>query len=264
MKQKEADLRRCRQLCYRPLSKQQTPPNMSACSSQLSPSLLGGATADADSASTTHLTKQRQPRSASAGMLHASAHLIGGSRSSRRAAGSTSQPKQRSDSRAVSTPASPQSPVFPAESVASQGHHAACTPQSSASTSQSHASSGSGISNKPRWQQSTVASSRSQRNSHPSSKQSFLTRLQAQAGQAAPDKQQQHDAKAAEMKAKLQEWRQQQKQQKQQQQQQRLAQKQGPSDGSGRLMMPAKKPLLQQPGLAGPTGKPTSASVDSV
>lgn len=237
---------------------------MSACSSQLSPSLLGSNAVEADSASTKHSTKHRQPRSASADRHHSSARNIGGSRSSRPAAGSASQPKQRSNCKAASTPASPKSPVLPAESVASQGHRVTSTPLSSASTGQSHASSGSGISNKPRWQQSTAASSRSQRTSqpsHPNSKQSFLTRLQAQAGQAVPDKQQQHDAKAAEMKAKLQEWRQQQKQQKQQQQQQRLAQKQAPNEMSGR---PAKKPVLHQPRLGGSTGQPTAASVDSV
>ena len=232
---------------------------MSACSSQLSPSLLGASAFEADSASTTDSAKHRQPRSVSADRLLSSACNTGGNRSTRPAAGSTSQPKQRSNSRAASNPASPQSPVLPAESVASQGHRITPTPHSSASTGQSHATSGSGNSKKPRWQQSTAASTRSQRTSqasHPSSKQSFLTRLQAQASQAAPDKQQQHDAKAAEMKAKLQEWRQQQKQQKQQQQQQRLAQKQAPNEVSGR---PVKKPVLHQR-LGAATGKPTAAS----
>lgn len=238
---------------------QQAPPRMSACSSQLSPSLLAAHADEVDSASATHTTKHKQLRSASANRLHSSARVNVGSKST--------QPKQRFDSRAASTLATPQSPVLPAESVTSQGHRANHTPQSSASTGHSHASSGSGISSKPRWQQSTAASSRSQRSGqapHPSSKQSFLTRLQAQAGQSAPHKQQQHDAKAAEMKAKLQEWRQQQKQQKQQQQQQRLAQKQAPNNVSGRPAMPAKKPVLQQHSLGRPTGKPTAASVDSV
>lgn len=237
---------------------------MSACSSQLSPSLLGAAAAEVDSASTAHLTTQRQPRSASVGKLHGSARITKSSRSSRGAASSVSQPKEHSSSRAASTPASPQSPALPVESVASQGHRPSSTPLSSASTGQSRASSGSNISNKPRWQQSTAASSRHQHTgtSHPGPKQSFLTRLQAQAGQAAPDKQQQHDAKAAEMKAKLQEWRQQQKQQKQQQQQQRLAQNKAPNDVPGRLVMPVKKTLLQQPRLSGAKGNPVPALAD--
>lgn len=246
---------------------QLAPPRMSACSSRLSPSLLAEHADEVDSAGTAHLTKHKQPRSASANRLHSSAHVNVSSKTSRLAAGSTSQPKQRSASRAASTLASPRSPVLPAESVASQGHRVNHTPKSSASTGHSHASSGSGVSSKPRWQQSTAASSRSQKSGqalHPGGKQSFLTRLQAQAGQAAPDKQQQHDAKAAEMKAKLREWRQHQKQQKQQQQQQRLAQKQGPNDMSGRPVMPAKKPILQQPRMGRPTGKPMAASVDSV
>ena len=216
---------------------------MSACSSQLSASLLGTAVDEADSASTVHLTKQRQPRSGSAGKLHSSSHTVSNSRSSRHAATSSSQPWLRASNKAASNPATPRSPALPAESVASQGHRAASSPQSSASTNQSRASSGSNINHKPRWQQSTAASSRHQqvKASHQSSKPSFLTRLQAQEGQSVPEKQQQHAAKAAEMKAKLQEWRQQQKQQKQ-----RLAQKPAPVDALAPSVIPVKKPTLQQ------------------
>ncbi len=225
---------------------------MSACSSQLSASLLGDKF-EADSASTADPVRQRPIRSASAGRLQTSKKAKSVIRPSKRdsppvqPAGKTPEVKSRT--------ATPRSPAWPAESVASQSCAAAKTPQSSASTGQSHATSGSGNSSKPRWQQSTAASSRHQQSSLSSkvSKPSFLNRLQAQDSHAASDKQQQHDAKAAEMKAKLQEWREQQKQQKQQQQQQKVAQRSAAGSGLARHAVDtAKKAPLHQTRTAAP------------
>ncbi|DBA84822.1 TPA: hypothetical protein ACH3X1_005854 [Trebouxia sp. C0004] len=234
---------------------------MSACSSQLSASLLGD---NLDSASTADPVTQRPIRSASAGRLQTSRKAKSIIRSSKR----DSPPVQpaRKTPELTSRTATPRSPALPAESVASQTCAAAKTPQSSASTGQSHNASGSGNSSKPRWQQSTAASSRHQQSSHSSqvSKPSFLNRLQAQDSHAASDKQQQHDAKAAEMKAKLQEWREQQKQQKQQQQQQKVAQK-GAAGSGLRHVETAKKAPLHQARSAVPatTSRAASANLTS-
>ena len=232
---------------------------MSACSSQLSASLLGSASDEADSASTVHLPENRHRCSASAGKLHSPAPTASTSRLSRPVPIKSLQSKQRTGYKATSNPVTPRSPAVPAESVASQGQLATSTPQSSACSGQSQPTASSGISQKPHWQQSTAASSKRQQqnSSHATSKPSFLTRLQAQEGQTGPDKKQQHDAKAAEMKAKLQEWRQQQKQQKQQHQMQ--AHKQAPAEVSGRF----KRPLLQQSRLAEAAGKPRAESADT-
>lgn len=235
---------------------------MSACSSQLSPTLLGGSTDEADSASTLNYVRQRQPRSASAGRLHAAKSHSSSIRSSNYSQHDL-QPKHKigTSHTPACNSASPRSPVVPAESVASQGRTAARTPQSSASIGHSHATSGSGKSSKPLWQQSTAASSRHQQSSMSSqgSKPSFLNRLQAQDSHAASDKQQQHNAKAAEMKAKLQEWRQQQKQQKQQQQQQRVAQKAAKVAAPKHAADVGKKAPLSQECLFATKGRAASA-----
>ncbi len=236
--------------------------SMSACSSQLSLSLLGGSCDEADSAGTADPVRQRQPRSASAGRLHTSTKASPSIRPSKHSA----QPRQPAGKvhRTKITPASPRSPALPAESVASQGRTSANTPQSSASTGQSHATSGSDKSSKPRWQQSTAASSRHQHSSAVSSqasKPSFLNRLQAQDSHAASDKQQQLDAKAAEMKAKLQEWRQQQKEQNQQHQQQRVAQK-AAAGGTAKPAADAANQAPLQPRRGGTAVKGRASSAD--
>lgn len=240
---------------------------MSACSSQLSASLLGDSLDEADSASTADRPRQKATRSASAGRLHittkASASI------SSQACSSKSRSHRRvptGRSPEVSRQAvTPRSPALPAESVASQGRNAAKTPQSSGSTGQSHATSGSGNSSKPRWRKSTAASSRHQQSSLPAqgSKSSFLNRLQAQGGPTASDRQVQLDAKAAEMKAKLQEWRQQQKQQKQQQQQQKSALG-GPGAAPAKHTVDsARKAPLHHTRPSGTAAKGRSASADT-
>ena len=234
---------------------------MSACSSQLSTSLLGDSF-EADSASTADPIRQRPIRSASAGRVQKSTKAKSIIRPSKRDSSSV-QPAGKTPELKSRT-ATPRSPALPAESVASQSCVAAKTPQSSASTGQSHNTSGSGNSSKPRWQQSTAASSRHQQSSLSSkvSKPSFLNRLQAQDSHAASDKQQQHDAKAAEMKAKLQEWRELQKQQKQQQQQQKVAQKGAAGSGLARHAVETanKAPLHQtRPAAPAKTSRATSA-----
>ena len=205
-------------------------------------------------------TRRRQHRSASAGRLHSSADSKGKASPSRQNAESSAKNKQPQNSRRHSK--TPRSPQMPAESVASQGQTTVPTPQSSASTGQSHVTADSGKSRQPRWQQSTAASSRHQNSNNPvqSAKDSFLQRLQAQGGATAPDNQKQHDAKALEMKAKLQEWRQQQQMQKQQQQQKKLAEKVSVKDAQGQ----AFKRSTKQAAAVQPTGTGRASSVDSV
>lgn len=213
---------------------------MSACSSQLSASLLGSKdVADADSAAAVNSTLHKHRRSVSAGRNAVSRQASHGSKGSKQTVHKhpcSAGPPQSPARSSVSTPESmprlaPKAyEAYPAESVASQGRTRAKTPESTASTGKSQAVKGLSLSNQLSRQQATASSRHSQQ--HPKatiasqvSKSSFLDRLQDNASSkpsaAASKKQaaQQHDAKAAEMKAKLLEWRQQQQQQKLQKQQ---------------------------------------------
>lgn len=218
---------------------------MSACSSQLSASLLGSESEEeANSGSRVIATKSRH--AFSAGKVASSKQA---SRSAKQhkvpnAPGSAQQLSNPTHF-AVSTPRAPQTGISSSpisvnlESVASQGPHRTKTPESSASTGASQTLGSRGHSSKPSWQQATAVSSRHSQHSHTlaasrTAKPSFLARLQDNASSskalAVPVKnqqplhdagkapaaatKQQHDTKAAEMRAKLQEWREQQQQQK--------------------------------------------------
>lgn len=212
---------------------------MSACSSQLSASLLGSdVNEDADSAALIRSTDSKPRRSASAGR-NAAHKQVSHNSSCRKQTVQRSpcsrHPPQPPVQSTADTPCSPACSAgeppgaCAAESVASQGHTRARTPESSASTGKSQAVKGRSLSHKPSRQRAT-ANSRHSQHSHSITalqgpKPNFLDRLQDHASSKAPavafkkQQPQQQDAKAAEMKAKLLEWRQQQQQQKLQKQQ---------------------------------------------
>ena len=140
---------------------------MSACSSQLSASLLGGELTDtADSAAQSRTAQFNPRRSVSASR---SAALRDSSKSSKqlvhRTPSKVSRPQSPAQSSA-STSKSGQTAKSPAmyisESVASQGHAWTRTPECTASTGKSQAVPGKSHSNKPSWQQATASSRSSQ------------------------------------------------------------------------------------------------------
>ena len=231
---------------------------MSACSSQLSASLLGSELTDnADSAARSRTTPSNPRRSVSASRSAALRHSSKSSKQTVHRTCSDIPGLQSPAQSSASTPRSGQPAKSPAmyvvESVASQGHARTRTPECTASTGKSQAVPGKSHSSKASWQQAT-ASSRSSQPKHsvaPSQqpKSSFLARLQdsesSKGPKAAPRQQlpQQPDAKAAEMKAKLLEWRQQQQQQKLQRQQPAPKQQHAPAAVAAKRkqQMPAVK-----------------------
>ena len=227
---------------------------MSACSSQLSASLLGSELQE-DAVSSSKGTAAKSRRAVSVGRVASNKQACSTAKQQKLPStpGSTQQllcPSQSS----VSTPRAPQTGPGSSttsvnlESVASQGPIRSKTPESSASTGASQALGSRNRSGRPSWHQATAASSRHTVVASRTAKPSFLARLQDNASSSkataasAKNQQplydagkvpaaackQQHDLKAAEMRAKLQEWR-------QQQQQQKLRKLQAP--GTGRFLL---------------------------